>query len=346
MIYEENLKRIWVDIVNTPQIHFFNSLLEEIDNDIYMTIRNKSESIELAEKYDMHFHVSGRDYTSPLKKKLGIIYRTANLLLSIPLFDISICFQNGICSSVSKLRNRECIMFDDNDYRIALKDSMSLRLFIKAQTIANHYIVPEACYENFLAIVDKDRLISYRGYKEDISIANYMPNPNFLDTLPFEDYVVIRPEALDALYVRTNESIVTQLIDGLSKENINVLFLPREKKSYLSLYKNNTRVFIPHYALNGLDLCYYSRAILTGSGTMAREAACMGKPAVSFFPGQQLLSVDRQLVDENRMIHSRDANEIVEFVLSNKCRKECLDLSRAQLVKAEVVKIVNSIIDN
>jgi uncharacterized protein len=102
------------------------------------------------------------------------------------------------------------------------------------------------------------------------------------------------------------------------------------------------KVFIPKGPLKGLDVCYYSKAVLTGSGTFAREAACMGTPAVSFYP-EDLLAVDQKMVNENWMLHSRNPEEIVDYVLNKKGRSS--DLARSKRVQSEVFKIFEDILD-
>ena len=49
--------------------------------------------------------------------------------------------------------------------------------------------------------------------------------------------------------------------------------------------------FHPEEPLNGLDVCYYSKSVLTGAGTFAREAA-FGYLAVSF-SRRKTLTVDK-----------------------------------------------------
>jgi len=95
--------------------------------------------------------------------------------------------------------------------------------------------------------------------------------------------------------------------------------------------------------MNGLDLCYYASAVLTGSGTFAREAACMGNKSVSFFPGNSLLSVDRKLVDEGKILHSRDPHEIVDYVLSSPPRRAISD--RCLTVRREVIEKTKKILE-
>ena len=341
MIINPENKKIWIDVINTPHVHFFNSLMSSFDIDnIFITSRQKLETLELLKKYELENKVYGRDYKNKYLKIYGIMSRTIDLFFNLPKFDISISIQNGMSSIVSKARGKMCILFDDNDYR-GFVDDISLKLSMKAQSLADYYIVPKPCYENFSKFISKEKLIFFDGYKEDISISNFEPNQKNIENLPFNEFIVIRPEALDALYVK-GKSIVDDLLKYFRKENVNVALLSRDKS-----YKNNflKGVYIPREAVNGLDFCYYSNAVLTGSGTMAREAACMGIPSVSFFPGDELLSVDKQLVDEGKMFHSRDPNEIVEYVLSHKKKKNSINFNRSKKVKNKVLIILKDILE-
>jgi predicted glycosyltransferase len=162
------------------------------------------------------------------------------------------------------------------------------------------------------------------------------------EAIPFDHYIVIRPEALGSFYVRGEYSIVPALFSYFESHDIPIVYLPREKEE-LILAKGYD-VYVPKTPLHGLDICYYSDAVLTGSGTMAREAACMGKPAVSFFPDTDLLSVDEQLIQEGKMIHSRDAMEIGEYVFSQQDTKVSTDFQRSKQVQREVLGIIKDIL--
>jgi predicted glycosyltransferase len=208
----------------------------------------------------------------------------------------------------------------------------------------NYLLVPKVISKEILINdnMREDGIYHYDGFKEDIYIADYKPDENFLQSLPFNDFVTIRAEALQSIYVKENSSsIVPQIFKELSKNNINILFLPRYEsdKDYAKGFSN---VFMPSEPLNGLDVCYYSKAMLTGSGTFAREAALIGKPAISFYPGDELLAVDRELIRRGWMMHSRDPKEIVEYVMEAKNRKT--DYTRSKKVKKEVIEIINEII--
>jgi predicted glycosyltransferase len=163
----------------------------------------------------------------------------------------------------------------------------------------------------------KKNLYQYNGYKEDFYLANYEPNPSFLEQLPFEHYVVVRPENIKASYVEGRQSIVPELLKALDEQGYNILFLPRYDFDH-EYAKGIKNIYIPKEAVNGLDACYYADAILTGAGTMAREAACLGVPSVSFFAGAHLLSVDQSMVNAGKMFYSRDVQQIMQFLNSSR----------------------------
>ena len=71
----------------------------------------------------------------------------------------------------------------------------------------------------------------------------------------------------------------------------------------------------------------------------------MEKTSVSFFPSEILLSVDKQLISQRKMLHSRNPKEIVEYVLLNYKNKKKFDKNRCKKVKKEVIYNINSIIE-
>ena len=188
--------------------------------------------------------------------------------------------------------------------------------------------------------VSSEKIYKYGGYKEDIYIAQYEPNPNFLDGMPFDNFITIRPENLKASYVPKNaKTIVPELFDLF--RNGNILYLPRYsyEKKYADGYSN---IYIPSGPLNGLDVCYYTKAMLTGAGSFAREAAIMGKPSISFFPGKTWLSVDKAMQDNGWEYASRNPLDIYNYVNSGKIERGIRHNSKKTF--DEVVEILNNII--
>ncbi len=162
--------------------------------------------------------------------------------------------------------------------------------------------------------------------------------------LPFDNYVLVRPENIQANYIPNGNvhSITPELLKLLTGKGYNVLYLPRYAfdREYANGLKN---VHIPSAPVNGLDACYFADAVLTGAGTFAREAACLGVPAVSFYAGKELLSVDQSMIEKGWTFFSRDPEKIVNHLPQMRRRVGSIDRSKA--VKSEVLEKLEQVIN-
>ena len=326
---------IWIDIKNSHEPAFFRSFISKFrDHEFVITSRRYAEIQKLLDKYQMKNKVIGAHYGGNIIKKMcGLAIRDLSLYLKAPAFDVSLSHGSINAIHVAKMRNKPTISFYDNE-KAAIGNKISFRFvdyLITPRALPIGNLIEQGAIE--------DHIIQYDGFKEDIYEADFIPDPDFLNYLPFNDFITIRPEALQAAYVKEKNSIVPDLFKAFTRENVNILYLPRYKTD--RDYAKGLDVFIPDGPLKGLDVCYYSKAVLTGSGTFAREAACMGTPAVSFYP-EDLLAVDQKLIHDNLVLHSRNATEIVEYVLGKKKRRP--DISRSKRVQGDVFKILEEIL--
>jgi uncharacterized protein len=339
------MKKIWIDLLNPSHPLFFKALISDLENEyeLQLTVRHRAETISLSDQLGLHATVLGSFHDTKMMKTVSSIHRVLTLYTKVKAFDWSISLEDSDCVAASKMRRKKSILFFDNDLKYKTNNGVIQFLENSVKLCANHIIFPKAAESVFKNYTSREHIHIFDGYKEDIYLADFTADPLVKKQIPFDHYVVIRPEALGSFYVHGKESLIPVLLKFFKDNNTSVVYLPRE-----SADKNLAKgfdVFIPTVALNGLDLCYYSDAVLTGSGTMAREAACMGKPAVSFFPDDTLLSVDEQLIKEKKMIHSRNIKEIGEYVLSQQEKKISTDFSRSKKVKKEVIKIIRDILD-
>jgi hypothetical protein len=280
------------------------------------------------------FSSYGKHYgNNKIIKGLGLILRDISLLRNIDNFDLSISAGGENTTHVSLFKDKPSICFGDND--------LSLRP-IEAK-LCDYYFTP-SCIDKEKLInfgLSEPKIIQYDGFKEDFYLADYMPNKNFLDNLPFSNFITIRGENLKAAYVKTGtKTILPYLFRLFSKKNI--LFLPRYDYE-LTLAKQFSNVFIPQEPLNGLDVCHYSEAVLTGAGTLAREAAVLGTSAVSFYAGERLLKVDREMIKLGRIFHSRNPVEI--FNQLQKVTKGIFNKSKSKEVRASVIDKLDKIVE-
>ena len=72
------------------------------------------------------------------------------------------------------------------------------------------------------------------------------------------------------------------------------------KKQWPTLFSNGT-MRIPARVVNGLNLIWASDFVISGGGTMNREAAALGVPVYSVFRGK-IGAVDRYLAGQGRLV--------------------------------------------
>ncbi len=329
---KKNSKLIWIDIKNSHEPLLFKSLMKDLPYKFYITARDYAEIIGLLKKYNINHTVIGKYHaTTKYGKILNLVVRSLELAIKIPRYDYFLSHGSIYGIVASKLRMKKRITITDNDFynrtnKIIYENSDFL-------------IVPSAL--NHKKFKTK-KVYQFDGFKEDIYIGDFNPKKCKRE-IPFENYVLIRPEAYKAYYLDHKvKTIVPELISKFQEKNINIVLLPRYPEER-ELYKKHTNVYIPRNPIHGLCGAWFADAVLTGSGTLGREAACMGVPAVSFFPGRKLLSVDEVMVKRGWLYHSRDAEKIVKYVLNITPQKRGTE--RSKKVRKDVISIIREIVE-
>lgn len=338
-------KKIWVDLLNPSHPLFFKPIIVELEKefDIQVTVRHRAETISLTKELGIDAKILGAYYDEKKMKTIATINRVITLFAQVKDFDWSLSLEDSDCIAASRMRFKRSILIMDNDVKYKKQNGVIQLFENMVKLLADHIILPKATQHVFKGYSSRKNVYYFDGYKEDIYLADYKPDPSVKEKIPYDHFVVIRPEALGSFYVHEDYSLVPALLSYFEGNEIPVVYLPREP--FDMKYTKGYNVFVPKTPLNGLDLCYYSDAVLTGSGTMAREAACMGKPAISFFPNNDLLSVDEQLIAEGKMIHTRDTMEIGDYILSQQEKQIDFDFERSKKVKNEVLRIIRDILE-
>lgn len=334
---------IWYDITNTPQVHFIcaivDALHKHLDPNEIISSRKFSETTALLKNMiEQDVIIIGEHHgKSRLRKTFGLLSRFAEVYKNIPKFDISISCGSESAVWTSFLRGKKSIAFGDNDLAKQWTYGKLVSTAFFPDSIPAKVLTSQG--------IPKKRLIRYSGYKEDIYLADYKPDPDFTHSIPFEHYVVLRPENLQANYIGNDQvkPITPELARHLINEGYNVLYLPRYVKDR-EFVPQNPKLFVPEKPINGLDACYFADAVLTGAGTFAREAACLGVPSFSFFAGKRLLAVDQSLIASGKMFHSRDVNTLLCKLKSS--HKTEANLDRSKLVKEEVILKLKEVIQS
>jgi uncharacterized protein len=300
-------KIIWFDITNVPHVLFLKPISDYFAKyySYVFTLRDFAETKAIFEKlYNHDYIIVGKHKGKhKINKIYGVLQRTYELSRVLNGYDIKISIGGDSSNLLSWLMSRYSITFDDNECAPNWRYSKFIDYAFWPIAVPQSILVKHG--------FDMKNLYQYNGYKEDIYISDYVPDNKYNHTIPYDNYILVRPENNQANYIDSNsESITRHLLKLLSKSGYNVIFLPRYKtdREYAFGVKN---VFIPEQPINGLDACYYADTVLTGAGTLAREAACLGVPAVSFYAGKKLLAVDKKMIQDGWMYHSRDPEFII-----------------------------------
>lgn len=333
-------KTIWFDITNTPHINFFKPIIMRLREDykLIYSLKDFAETVPLFEKdiQEKYVLIGTHKGKNKFSKVLGMLSRISKLNSSISHFDIKISIGGDSSNYLAKIRRKKSITFDDNETSFNRRYSLFTDMAFWPKAIPQAELARQGFKRN--------KLYQYDGFKEDIYVADYHPDDNFSNSLPFEHYVVVRPENLQANYIDNDSAkpITPKLLQALSKAGYNILYLPRYAvdKAYAEGVKN---IYIPDKPINGLDACYYSEGVLTGAGTFAREAACLGVPSFSFFAGKSLLAVDKAMIRDGKMFFSRDLSELMARLKTS--NRTDVDLNRSKVVQEEVITKLKEVIE-
>jgi predicted glycosyltransferase len=131
--------------------------------------------------------------------------------------------------------------------------------------------------------------------------------------------VTVRPPASEALYHRFENELFEHLLNHLAATpNTKVVLLPRSETQRQMYGKRSGSVFIvPSAPLDGANLIAHSDLVVSAGGTMNREAAALGVPAISIYAGEWA-AIDEELLKEGRLQKIATREDIDNLKISKK----------------------------
>ena len=298
-------KKIWVDIDNSPHVPFFLPIIEELQArgfDVLLTARDMYQVCELLEYYKLPCKVIGGHWgKNKILKVLVNVKRVLNLLPTAGRFRPDLALSHGSRAQVlaCKLLNIPSVMM--HDYEHSVKTG-----FLEPDWTFMPDVMPDGCMRKQL-----DRTLKYPGIKEDVYVPRFQPDPsifNILGISPEHLIITLRPPATEAHYHNPeSEELFAETLRLLAdKPNVRAVTLPRNAAQAKVLQKQwpdliaSGRMIIPKSPLDGLNLIWFSDLVVSGGGTMNREAAALGVPVYSIFRGK-IGAVDQYLVENGRL---------------------------------------------
>lgn len=336
-------KAIWIDLDNSPHVPLFVPVVKRYRAEgrrVILTARDFAQTVDLLERAGLkgEFDVVGKHYgKNKVKKVFGLLIRAQELAAHIQTVmksgtEIGVALSHGSRSMVLAAWWLKLPVITMYDYEFT-------ETFI-FNTFSSKVLVPEKIPDETLTKIGLalKKRVKYSGYKEELYLRYYEADAQFLETVSKENgikidrnkiIVTLRPPASAANYHNEeSERLLQKLIDNLlSRQDVFTFILPRtsDQREELHRYiqeKNFPTVsyLIPKKAVNGLDLAFHSDLLISGGGTMNREAALLGVPVYSIFAGKQG-ALDKDMEARGIIQFIRTESDVEKIVLKKRQEK-------------------------
>jgi predicted glycosyltransferase len=341
--------RIWIDLDNTPHVPFFKPIIRELEKEGYsilLTARDAFQVCDLANSFGLTYIKIGRHYgKNRFMKVWGLGWRSLQLLPLVMREKPVLGLSHGSRAQIllCNLMRLPTVMIMDYEH---------------AQTPPlvrpRWEIVPEVLFHESLHCKTRERIRTYAGIKEDVYAPEFKPDPSLLQQLrlnPNDLIVTVRPPANEAHYHNPeSETFFIEFMNRLcGTAGAKAVLLPRNKaqeaqiKSAWPQWFADSKVTIPVRAVDGLNLLWHSDLVVSGGGTMNREAAALGVPVYSIFRGK-IGAVDRQLQQEGRLTLIERLEDVHKKIRLEKRKQETRPNGKRRDALQQIVRHVQEIV--
>ena len=318
--------QIWIDLGNSPHVPFFLALAKEFErrgHEILWTARDYAQTVPLAKKANLPIKIFGtHGGKGIIQKGLKFVGRCFELIRWTRGKKIDLVVSHNSHEPLAVARLLGINSVNLMDYEHHPLNHLSFRF-------AKRVIVPESFPAEFLRKfgATEKKVRRFSGLKEDVYLADFQPDENFKNELqqlgisPENILLVVRPHAPEALYHRQfSNEILDELLDKFAADkNVKIILLPRKDYQGGELKKRHpqTNIIIPENVLDGANLISSADLVVSGGGTMNREAAALGVPVATIFAGKPA-AIDEMLIKKGRMMKIETRQDLDKIKLGKK----------------------------
>jgi len=337
--------KIWIDLDNSPHVPFFVPIIGELKRrgyEVLLTSRDNAQVIDLLKSKGLNCKAYGRHYgKNKVLKVLGLGGRALQLAPEVLREKPDLALSHGSRSQIilSSLLKIPSVVIVDYEHTKLNMVGIGPKWLMMPEVVSAG-LKPNA----------GGRVLNYPGIKEDVYVPQFQPKPGLREELGVSQnhvMVTIRPPASDAHYHNpASDELFRCTVEFLSKvDNVRMILLPRHKtqeddvrQRWPELFKAG-KMFIPERVVDGLNLIWFSDLVISGGGTMNREAAALGVPVYSIFLGKSG-AVDRYLSSTGRLICLENPEALKQINLTRREATSSSGLGNRQ----SLAKVVENVI--
>lgn len=326
-------RSIWIDLDNAPHVPLFAPIIRhyrESGVSVLLTARDHAKTVELLDLngFAGTFTVIGRHYGKGKPAKLyGLAVRAKQLRSFVSGHQISVAVSHGSRSMVLAARSMRIPVLTMYDYEYT-----ETRIFNR---FSDRVLVPDAIPDAVLEGIGLPaaKRVKYPGLKEEIYVSGYRSDTGIRQSL-LNQYdhpettvlAVVRPPATTANYhAGESEMLLRDVLRHLfSVDNTFTILVPRtsEQANDLKALIGDLGPVAEQYKIlahpvDGIDLAYAADLLISGGGTMNREAALLGTPVYSIFTGKQG-ALDAGMEANGVITFIRNSNDVITIRLERK----------------------------
>jgi uncharacterized protein len=302
--------KVWIDMTASAHVLVFRPLIQIMrarGDEVEITAREYAQTLQLLELHGLEAEVIGKHGgRSRTGKARALASRLRALRRWAKGRDFDVALAHGSHELTITARRLGVPSSTTFDYEWAwLQHQLGCRAATKV-------VLPDAIPPERLRPygVDENKLLQYKGLKEEYYLADFEPDPSVLDAWeldPARVLVVLRPPPDVSLYHRHSNPLFPQTLDLLGgRDDVHAVVIPRtdEQRAFVQQLELPS-VIVPDRAVDAQSLIAFADLVVSAGGTMNREAAALSVPVYTTYGGR-LGGVDEALIRDGRLVPLSD----------------------------------------
>jgi predicted glycosyltransferase len=294
--------------------------LESRGHHVFKTTRKYREVIQLLRLKGIDAKVvgeyGGKDLGAKLRASISRMQEMTSFFVKIKP-DIAVSFSSPEIARVSYGLQIPHICVNDSPHAEAVA-----RLTIP---LAKKLLTPKVISKKFWTRfgIDNERIVQYNALDPWVWLKGFKPDKGIIQKLGLnksKPILTFRTEESYSAYLLGKTKTATNIIPVIKKilescKDLQIVVIPRynEQKTLLQKSFKNSNVVVCNSTIDGASLLNYTAVFVGGGGTMSCEAALLGVPTFSFYPGKPFVIL-KYLVKKKLITHITGTEMLVKEI--------------------------------